>query len=237
MAKKGGSNHYPRITTPKNIPVPEKKGKKWLAAPRAGPYNKNESVTLTVLLRDILKFARNAFEVRDIVNSGHVSIDGKVVKDVKRPIGIMDIIGIQKADAFYRIQVDNHGKTAPVEVKKSDALRKFCKVVKKHTTKKGKTNLTMHDGKNILGDEHIKVRDTVVLKLPECEMEETLKLEPGARCLVTYGKHAGKIATLEEVIQRKGSMEPVAKLKDGSEEFRTVAKYLFVVDGGFGKVE
>jgi ribosomal protein S4E len=48
------------------------------------------------------------------------------------------------------------------------------------------------------------------------------------------GKHAGSIVKLKEIIERKGGKPSEALVSDKSEEFITVAKYLFVVDEAFG---
>ncbi len=47
------------------------------------------------------------------------------------------------------------------------------------------------------------------------------------------GKHAGMVASLEEVLERKGSMGNDARMKGGAGEFITALAYLFVVDEKF----
>ncbi len=104
------------------------------------------------------------------------------------------------------------------------------KVVGKNTIKKGKIMIRLHDGRVMLADNNIKVGDSLILSIPEFKIEKVLKLEKSAKCLIVEGKHAGTIATLEEIIERKGSMGAEAKLSGPEGEFITVAKYLFVVD-------
>ena len=62
---------------------------------------------------------------------------------------------------------------------------------------------------------------------------EILKLEKGATCMITEGKHGGTVAKLVDIVERHEGKAAEAKLqgKEGA-EFITVAKYLFVVDGG-----
>jgi ribosomal protein S4E len=47
------------------------------------------------------------------------------------------------------------------------------------------------------------------------------------------GKHAGSLVKLKEIIERKGGKPNEALVQGKSDEFITVAKYLFVVDEGF----
>lgn len=234
MAKKGECKHQKRIAKPKAIPITDKKASTWITRTGPGPHPKMGAVPLSVLLRDVLGVAKTAREARAILVQRLVEIDGVVRSEGKFPVGIMDVVGLPKAGKYYRMAVDWKSRLKPVEIKKAEAGMKILKVVKKHVAPGAKITLTFHDGKNMAGDNHVHCGDSVMVSLPEVKMKEHLKLQPGARCLIREGKHAGKVVTLSEIIQRKAGRPNEAKVSSGKEEFITVAKYLFVVDNSFG---
>jgi len=234
MAKKGEGKHVKRIAKEKAIPITDKKAHVWITKTGPGPHPKRSSIPLSVLLRDVLGVAKTAKEARSILVQRLVEVDGKARASGEFPVGLMDVVGMPKADRYYRIVVDWKGRLKPLEIKKGESKRKILRVVKKHIAPGARINLTFHDGRNMAGDNHVRPGDSVIVSLPEAKMVEHLKLQPGARCLIREGKHAGTIVTLNEIIQRKAGKSAEAKVASGKDEFITVAKYLFVVDSGFG---
>lgn len=232
MAKRGGSKHTVRLTLSRRVPVTGRKRIYWVSTQRPGPHAKTHSLPLGVLLRDVLAVTSDAAEAKRILNTKQVKVDGKVVTDIRRPIGIMDLIEIPAAKKVWRMQVID-GRLAPKVITASEAKNKFCKVTGKKTVPGGKIAITLHDGRNLIADNKVKVGATLKLSVPEFKLAGLLPMAPGVRCLVTDGKHAGEIATLEKVVERTGSMDPEAQMKSGTESFVTVMKYLFVVDNEF----
>lgn len=222
-----------RIAAPKAVPIRDRKERVWIVKPMPGPHGTKYCISLGVLLRDILKVAATLREVRRILHSRKVLVDGVVRVDEKFPVGIMDVISLPDAGKHYRILIDWKGRLVPVELDAKKTDSKILKVVRKHTTKGGKITLTFHDGRNMIADNNVKVGDTVVVKLPKAEMASHLKLESGARCLVEKGKHSGKVVKLREILKRKGGKRPEALVEDESGSFETVLDYLMVVGKDF----
>jgi small subunit ribosomal protein S4e len=233
MAKRGGTKHLKRIAVPSAVPIHDKKEAEWMIKAIAGPHKKVQAIPLGVLVRDILKVATTLREVRRVLSNRLVLVDGKVRVEEKFPVGLMDVVSFAKGDKTFRMVVDRKGRLIPIEINKEKAGLKICQVVKKHTIPGGKLNFTFHDGKNLIGDNHVRVGDSVMLSLPDGKMKTHLKREIGSRCLVMEGAHAGKIVTLKEIIERKGGKPSEASVQDKDSEFITVAKYLFVVDENF----
>jgi len=231
MAKLGGTYHLKRIAAPKAIPISNKKEYTWMKNPAPGPHSKKECVPLIVLLRDVLKVAQTAGEIRKVLAARKIFVDGKVRTDEAFPVGMMDVISF--ADKTYRIVVDHKTRLVPVEISKTDSQKKIMKVTGKSVLKGKKISVMFHDGRTMLSDNNVRVGDSVVLQVPSFKMEKLLKLEKGAICLIREGKHAGTVAKLEEIIQRKEGKDPEARLSGADGEFITVAKYLFVVDDSF----
>ncbi|MFA5077255.1 MAG: 30S ribosomal protein S4e [Candidatus Micrarchaeia archaeon] len=229
MAKKGRTYHTKRIAITKAIPVSDKKANTFMISTDPGPHPRSKAIPLGVLLREVLGVTRTASESRKVLNSKSVLVDGKPRREPKFPVGLMDVVSFPKVNRSYRIVVNRKSQLVPLEIKHSSS--KIGKVVNKHTVRGGKTTITLHDGRNILADNNVRVGDSAVISVPDQKVAKVLKFEPGAKCLVTEGAHAGVVAKLEEVIKREGSWTE-ARLK-GAEEFVTVAKYLFVVDDSF----
>jgi len=233
MSKQGGTKHVKRIAAAKAIPLTDKKASKFMLRPFPGPHPRKLSMPLGVLLRDLLKVAETAREIKKILSAKLIEVDGKARTEEKFPVGLMDVISMPKAGKYFRMVVDWKGRIVPVEITKEGAGAKILKVTGKHTIPGGKLNATFHDGRNLVVDNNIKVGDSVVVALPKASLKGHLKMHAGARCLVREGKHAGNIVTLKEIIMRKGGKPNEALVKGEQGEFITVAKYLFVVDDGF----
>jgi len=233
MSKQGGTKHVKRIAAAKAIPITDKKARTWMLRPFPGPHPRKASMPIGVLLRDILKIAETAKEIKKALSAKLVLVDGKARSEEKFPCGMMDVISFPKADKYYRLVVDWKGRIVPIEITKESASSKILKVVGKHTMTGGKLSATFHDGRNAVVDNHIKVGDSVVVSLPDAKVKTHLKMHPGARCLVREGKHAGHIVKLKEMIMRRGGKPNEALVTGDDGEFITVAKYLFVVDDNF----
>jgi small subunit ribosomal protein S4e len=234
MAKRGGTKHLKRIASAKAVPITDKKAHTWMTRPAPGPHPAKHAIPLGVFARDVLKLAPTLRECRRILASRMLEVDGRVRTDEKFPVGLMDVVSFPKSGRHIRLTVDSKGRLSPRDIEKGQASRKILRVVRKHTVPGGKLNLTFHDGRNLLSDNHVRVGDSVVVSIPKVKMESHLKREKGARCLVMEGKHAGSIVQLKEIIERKGGKPSEAVVQGGSAEFITVAKYLFVVDEAFG---
>ena len=233
MAKKGGSRHVIRMGASKNLGVISRKTVRWLLAPAPGPHKKSESISMGVLVRDVLNKANDLHEVKKILNSKTpIMVDGRKIKDEKFAIGLMDIVSMPAEKKTYRMSLDGP-KMVPKEIEAAVSGKKYLKVIGKHMIKGKKINITFHDGRNYLGDNHIHTGDTCVFSVPEFKLLTHIKLEPGVTCLVIEGKHKGEIAKLEKIIERPGSHDTEASLTGTSGEFVTVIKYLFAIDANY----
>jgi small subunit ribosomal protein S4e len=234
MAKRGGTKHLKRIAAAKAIPITDKKDRMWMSRTAPGPHPAKHAIPLGVLVRDVLKIAPTLREVRSIITGRMLEVDGTVRTDEKFPVGLMDVVSFPKGNKHFRMMVDGKGRLIPHEIGKEQAAVKILRVVRKHTVPGGKLSITFHDGRNMLADNHIRVGDSVIVTLPKVALKTHLKRDKGSRCLVMEGKHAGSVVKLKEIIERKGGKPSEALVQDKSEEFITVAKYLFVVDESFG---
>ncbi len=236
MGKRGRKGCTKRIAVPKAVPIHDKKGKEWIANTNPGPYGKKRSMPLVVLLREVLGVADTSKEVKIILMDRKVLVDGVARTDHKFPIGFMDIVSMPDADAYYTIGV-KRGKLVPEKIEKGKIGIKLLKVTGKGTLKGNKTSIALHDGRNLLADNNVKVGDSIEFDLAGEKMVKLLKFGKGAKCIITDGKHSGAKVTVEEIFPNNEGRPAEALVsqaaqggpEEGNGSFRTLANYLFVV--------
>ncbi len=228
MAAKGERKHMKRLSSPKRIPLTDRKkrGRRFLVRTSPGTHPKKDSEPLAFLLREQLKVARTRKEVNYILNEGKVKVDGRVRKRDDFPVGLMDIVEV--GNDVYRIGIDNKGRLKVEKVEERNL--KLKKVKRKVQAEKDKYQLTFHDGTTLLtSDNNIKVGDSVIFNLKEKKIEKHIPLKEGTLCLVIEGKHSGEKAKLKEVKIREGKKEAV--LDFNGEDVITRWNYLFALEG------
>jgi len=238
MGKKGGSRHLKREPSPNFWPIPRKKYA-WVVKPKAGAHPIKKSLPLTVIIRDILGFAKTGKEAKIIITQGKVLVDGKTRREEAFPTGLMDVIEIPDAKVTYRVLSHRKGLILhPIE--KDEADFKLCRIENKTIVPKGHTQLNFHDGTNKLVqvadpknpiEDVYKTLDVLKIALNSGEIMGQLKLTKGIPALITGGKNKGihgKISDLEEVTgERRRSL---ATIEDASgKTFQTILDYIFVI--------
>jgi small subunit ribosomal protein S4e len=79
------------------------------------------------------------------------------------------------------------------------------------------------------GDEY-KAGDVVVLKVPQQEITEHIKLENGTLGLITGGKHIGELGAIKEINITKSSMPNTVLMEtENGKSFQTLQDYVFVL--------
>ena len=174
-----------------------------------------------------LKVCDSAREARHILNNRGVLVDGRIVTDPKFPVGLMDVLTLQETKAHYRMLVDTRGRMTLMSIEGGEATWKLCRVQDKTTVSGGKTQLNLHDGRNVLlAKDAYKTGTTLKIHVPGQKVVEHFELAKGAPVLVTAGKHVGSIAHVAE-IQR--TRNPRANIVTFTEGFSTDIGKVFVV--------
>jgi small subunit ribosomal protein S4e len=223
--------HLKRLRTPKFWKV-KKKEKKWSVRPSAGPHKMFESIPLLVLVRDVLNVTDKGEEAKKIIKSREIIVDGKARRDHKYPVGLMDVVSIPKLEKHYRIVPSKQG-LGVIEISKSEAGKKICRINDKKTLKGSVTQLNCHDGRNIVSKKgkDYKTGDSVLIELPSQKIVEHMKIGKGSLVLITKGKNAGIIASVKKLSEATVK-EPakVTCVMEGEKEETDVDKnYVFVV--------
>ena len=229
MANMGSRKHLKRFKAPKMWPI-HKKEEKWTTKPSAGPHALDKSLPLVMILRDILGLAANAREAKIILNNGEVLVDGIARKDHRFPVGFMDVISIPKINKYYRLLPDHKGRLVLKEIDEKDSTFKLVSIENKTTIKGGKTQLNLHDGRNVILDEDdYKTSDVLLLNIPEQKISDSIKFEEGSLGLITAGKHTGELGTISEINITQSSKSNTVLIETEEGSFLTLAKYVFVI--------
>lgn len=209
----------------------ERKTKKFTTAPSSGPHAKEECIPLQVVLRDVLKIASNALEVKQMLNKRYIKIDGRAITDPKFPVGLMDTVAIEKINQYYKI-IPVNGRLTPAKIDAKEAESKIVRIAGKKTIKGGKFQLNFHDGRNMILSENdaknYSVGDSIKISLPEQKIIGHIKLEKGVIGMIGTGKYAGTTGTIKDIVLIKGREPNKAVLDVDGAEVRTIKDYLFV---------
>ncbi len=210
------SKELRRLIVPKSWPV-KRKAHYWVTKPSPGAHSISGSVPVNVVARDMLGLCDTANEVRTIISNKDMLVDGKKVTNIKQGVGLMDVVSFPKMDAHYRMLVDRRGKLRLVKVAEEMASWKLCRIENKTTIRGGKTQLNLHDGRNVLVEEdNYKTGDVLKIEMPSQKILDVYKLAQGNMALITSGSHAGKVAVVEEIIPTHPSSENLVNFTDGS---------------------
>lgn len=216
------TSHLKRMATPKTWHI-NRKNSKFITKPSAGPHSAQISVALGVLIKEILNYASTTREVKKILNSGNVKVDGKTRKDFRMPVGIFDTVEFATGKHF-RMILNRKGKLDTAEISKDESSTKPAKITGK-TMLKGKIQLNLYDGKNRLVEKgDYNVGDTVVLSLPDQKVQKHLKLQKKSTIFLTSGKHVGETGKIEDIAGSK-----IIYKDNNGELVETLKEYAFVI--------
>ncbi|MGA8302573.1 MAG: 30S ribosomal protein S4e [Thermoplasmata archaeon] len=217
-----------RRAAPRAWTIP-RKGTKWVKRPGPGPHAQDQSIPLLLVLRDLRHVVESAREARILLRSGAVRVDGKVAKDLDRGLGLMDTLSFgAPLDSHFRVVKDRRGKLVLISIPAGEATVKIGRVRFKHAVRKGRVEVTLHDGRNLLvpSTSAYHVGDSLKLEVPSQKVVDHIPLAAGALAYVAGGTHVGELARVERVEVRNSSQPNLIHFKEG---FSTVKEYVFVV--------
>ncbi len=238
MGKKGPKRHLKRLPAPKFWPI-HRKEFKWTIRPSPGPHPMNRCLPLLLIVRDILGYAKTAREARRILAEGKIKVDGRIRRDYKFPVGLMDVIEIPDVNEAYRILPFPRKGLGLHPISGEEIELKLCRIENKRTVNGGHIQLNLHDGRNILirvndptkpEEDTYKTMDVLQIGLPGQEIREHIKFEEKVLALVTWGKNMGQIGRIKEITRGIGRRMSVVTLESPDGElFQTSLEYVFPV--------
>lgn len=198
MAKKGGRTTVKRQLAPYFWDIKRKEGR-FIQRIHPGSHPQKFSYPLGTILRDVLKVTKTMHEAKKIIDEGKVKVDNIIRYNINFAVGLMDTIELIPSQQYYRFVPKNSLLLYPIEVSEDEKSLKLVKIKRKNIVKGNKIQYGFHDGKTILSDSIYLGGDTCLIKLPDLEIIEHLKLEIDCLVLLIRGENAGKIGKIQEI--------------------------------------
>ena len=218
------SSHMKRLTMPRSWPLP-RKSSVWIQKPNPCGHPLDLCMPMGLILRDVLGVAQNRREAKKILHSKLVKVDGSIETDIGRGVGLMDVLTV--GDVSYKCVLDTNGKLRYRMIPAKEASTKICRVMGKTTIKGARTQVHLHDGRNLLFNENpeYKTGDSLVISLPDQEVKSYHKFEEGSIAYLTGGNHIGELATVRGQDIKRSSKANEVQFDD----FGTISDYVFII--------
>lgn len=237
MTRHAGQKVLKRLNTPKYLQIKRKHGK-FFIKPAPGPHASRFCLPLLHIVRDLLQIVDNYREAKKLIGLGYFKVDGKIVRDVAYPVGLMDVLSIEKMKKFYRILPDSHHGLILHEISEKESMFKLCRIIQKVTTTGGHIQLNLHDGRNILirvkdpkspKEDVYKRMDVLKISVPEQEILKVLKFKEGSLAIIMSGKNIGQIGKILTILKRFGPKASTVSIQRNSDHTETLYDYTFII--------
>lgn len=228
--------HLKRLAAPPHLDINVKEHV-FTVAPRSGPHPKTECIPLLSILRDYLGYSERAEEAKKIIKAGKILVDGRIVRDHKFPVGLMDVVSIPETGENYRILPVYRKGLRLVKIHREESGIKLGKIIRKMHLSKARLQITLHDGRNILFKEvtdevrQINTRDTLKISVPSQTILDHIRLEEKYYALIIRGPKQGLHGKIIEVNRDVPyPSKPTIKLSETEiGEVSTILDYVMVV--------
>jgi small subunit ribosomal protein S4e len=218
------TSHLKRLNAPKTWKV-QRKVLAFITRPNPGGHTMELCMPVNLVLRDMLSHATSTKEVRTLLISKEVLVDGNAISDKKYQLGLFDTLELPKISESYRMLIDDKGFLTLLKIDKKEVHLKPCKILNKSVIKKGRIQLNLDGGINIIVEkDSFKTGDTVMLELPSKKILEHIKLEKGVYIFLNGGKHIGDHGVVADI--KPDSL--TYKSRDGS-VVETLRKYAIII--------
>ena len=223
------ANHMSRLASPSKWKV-MRKSIKWIAKTSPGPRGASEAVPLVVLLRDVEGIVENKRDLKVLINSKSILINGKRYNDTNFPIGLFDVISFPTIKKQYRAVLNEKGKLIAKEISEKESNLLLLQIRKKKIIRGGKLQMTLSNGWNILGKNKGSVSDSVLYDLSSNKIKEVITYKSGAKVYFVNGKRAGTVAKFKDQ-KELGALkrDKVAVLEIGKETVESSMNNLMAV--------
>jgi len=232
MGRRGPKHHLKRVCAPKSWMLDKLSGV-FAPRPTPGPHKLRECMPLMVFLRNRLKYALTYQECKKIVMQRLIKVDSKIRTDAKYPIGMMDIVSIEKTGEHFRMLYDHKGRFVVHRVDKEEAQTKLCKVKRVMVGPKGVPFVVTNDGRTIrYPDPLVKLNDSILINTATAKIQEFVKFESGNLCMITGGRNIGRVGIITSRERHPGSFEIVHVKDANGHAYATRVNNVFVIGRG-----
>lgn len=175
--------HRKRQAVSTRVPIP-RKGTAYVVRPSS---HLDSSIPVLLAVRDMLQLAKTAKDVKHIIKTGAIKINGKDVTDLHASIRLFNIL---QADKSYKLSLLKTGKFHFEELTgKSD--NRIVKIVGKKVLSKSKIQYHFHDGTNaLISDNSLSVGDSIKISF-DGKLVSHIPFKKGSNCFISSGKYSG----------------------------------------------
>ncbi len=97
----------------------------------------------------------------------------------------------------------------------------------------GDTQLTLHDGTNVIVDDEYDPKDSIVIDNDDKSVVAHFPYEEGALVTAVRGNHGGKVGEIDTIDITPGSGSNSVGVSTDDGGFETVEEYVVVIDENF----
>ena len=228
MGKKGGRNKMKRLAAPRSWDI-SRKSSRFVFKPLPGPHAVASAYPLGVVVRDLASLAHLSKELKFILKSGKVLVDGAERKTPRFPVGLFNVVSVPAEGVDYRLVPSQKGLSL-AKVPAEEARTKLCGVYSKTKVKGGHIQYGLHDGRSLLDDSlNLAPGDALLLEVPSQKVLGQAKLAKGSLGLVLTGDRAGQIGKILDVKKGTISREKMVKITLPSGETEVPSRLVFPV--------
>ena len=228
MGNKGGRNKLKRVTAPRSWDIP-RKSSRFVFKPIPGPHTMTGAYPLGVVVRDLASMATLSRELKFMVKTGKVSVDGKLRRTLQFPTGLFDIVSVPLEGADFRLVPSPKG-LALAKVEAGEAKIKLCSVRSKTKVKGGHIQYGLHDGRSLVDDKlNMSPGDALLIEVPTQKVIGQAKLVKGSLGLILTGERAGQLGKISEVKEGTVSREKMVRISLPSGEAEIPSRLVFPV--------
>lgn len=223
------TRHLKRTNMPTSWPI-KRKNISFIKRPSPGSHKREYSVSMLILLKDILEYVENLKEARYAIKNTEVLVNGKKVDSVKLSVGLFDVIEFKSINEKYVVLFDTFGK---IKLIKSKDETFVSKVISKSIMPGKKFQVNLFNGNNLLVDEKeftkIKVNDSVEFDFKKGKISQVLPLKESSFIYIFDGKYVGRIGEIKEFVKYNGLGEDIVVFEVDGEVHSTALRYAYVV--------
>jgi small subunit ribosomal protein S4e len=228
MGKKGGSNKLKRLAAPRTWDIPRKENR-FIFKSLPGTHSMSSSYPLGVVVRDLASMANLGKELKYVVKTGRVLVDGKPRRHPSFPVGLFDVVSVPSEGANFRMVPSPKGLLLS-KVGGGESNKKLCSIRSKVRSKGGHLQYGLHDGRSILDDSlQLSPGDSVLLEVPTQKVVGKVKLAKDSLGLILSGDRAGQVGKILDVKEGTISRERMVKISLPSGEAEIPSRLVFPV--------
>lgn len=126
----GHKYHLKRLAAPKSWMLGKLEGT-FAIKPHSGPHRKLECIPIAYILSRFLKYSSNKKETAIILRGKNVKVNGKAVTTKKFPVGVFDVISIEKTNEHFRLLFNPQKKFHLHKISEEESNFRVAKITNK----------------------------------------------------------------------------------------------------------